>query len=416
MKTVIIIPDGCADEPLEELGGKTPLQAAELPAMDEVAAMGVVGAVDNVPSHLPAGSEVANMSLLGYDPNRYFTGRAPIEAAARGIVLHPGDWAVRCNLVHIVEQVMVDFTAGHIRTEEAAELLGSLQEATGDRTLEFVSGVSYRNLLIARRAGGWPVPFSPETRTLAPHDLTDLPVSDAYPRGPGSDLLSRIMEVSHSCFADHPVNLRRAQQGLRTATEVWLWGQGQSPQLPPFAELFGTPGATPRGVMITAVDLLRGLAALVGWDRREVEGATGYLDTDYGAKGRAAIECLDRYDVVCVHIEAPDEASHEGRVDAKIEALESIDSKIVGPLHRALRERGPYRLVVTPDHPTPVATKKHSHGLVPVAVCGTGIAADQWDAYHELHAQQSSLRWKEGWRMMGCLMNPQWDGSLAGSV
>jgi 2,3-bisphosphoglycerate-independent phosphoglycerate mutase len=168
--------------------------------------------------------------------------------------------------------------------------------------------------------------------------------------------------------------------------------------------------------MITAVDLLRGLGALVGWDRREVEGATGYLDTDYGAKGRAAIECLDRYDVVCVHIEAPDEASHEGRVDAKIEALESIDSKIVGPLHRALRERGPYRLVVTPDHPTPVATKKHSHGLVPVAVCGTGIAADQWDAYHELHAQQSSLRWKEGWRMMGCLMNPQWDGSLAGSV
>ncbi len=375
MKYVIVIPDGCADEPIEALGGKTPLQAAHLPITDSLAARGSLALANNTPAHLPAGSEVANLCLLGYDPDIYFTGRAPLEAAAQGITLGPDDWAVRCNLVTIENQIMVDFTADHISTEEATELLKSAQaellgETAVDSCLEFVPGVSYRNLLLYRGVAGGPAPFSPETRTCAPHDLTDLAVTDDFPRGPGSDTLVRLMNGSAELFATHPVNAARVAAGKRPATNVWLWGLGGAPNLPSFQERFGV-----KGVMITAVDLLRGIAALVGWPRIEVEGATGYLDTDYAGKGRAAVEALEQYDVVCVHIEAPDEASHEGRHDAKIEALEQIDQHIIAPLVDALVQYGDHRILVTPDHPTPCGTKKHSHGMVPLVMAGTGIEA-----------------------------------------
>ncbi|HBE70363.1 MAG TPA: phosphoglycerate mutase, partial [Planctomycetaceae bacterium] len=203
MKYAIIIPDGCSDYPIAELGDKTPLAAANIPHMDSVAARGVVGQTDNVPAHLPAGSEVANMTLFGYDPNKYFTGRAPIEAAAGGIEMGPHDWAIRCNLVTIVDQIMVDFTADHISTAEATELLGSLADSIGDAPLEYVPGVSYRNLLLYRGSEDAPAPFSDDTRTRAPHDLTDLSVADDYPRGPGSDLLTTLMQRSEPIFAEH---------------------------------------------------------------------------------------------------------------------------------------------------------------------------------------------------------------------
>lgn len=395
MKYAIIIPDGCADEPMEALGGRTPLEAARTPRMDQIAAAGIVGLSNNTPAHLPAGSEVANLCLLGYDPDRYFTGRAPLEAAAQGIELGPHDWAIRCNLVTIEDQTMVDFTADHISTEEARELLAAAQEAIAPERLEFVPGVSYRNLLLYRGDAAHVAPFSIETRTRAPHDLTDLPVTEDFPRGPGSDLLSDLMAKSVDVFADHPVNRRRVAAGKRPATNIWLWGLGGAPSLPPFAERFG-----PRGVMITAVDLLRGIAALIGWPRIEVEGATGYLDTDYAAKGRAAIEALEQYDLVCVHVEAPDEASHEGRHDAKIEALERIDESIVGPLVDRLQEMGAYRVLVSPDHPTPCSTKKHSHGMVPLAMGGSGIEADGAAAYSEREAAATGLRFERGWDLM----------------
>jgi 2,3-bisphosphoglycerate-independent phosphoglycerate mutase len=395
MKYALIIPDGCADFPVESLGGKTPLQAADLPAMDAVAREGLVGVSDNTPAHLPAGSEVANMALLGYDPNEYFTGRAPIEAAARGIELGPDDWAIRCNTVTIENQVMVDFTAGHVSTEESQRLLESMQTAVGPKPWEFVPGVSYRNLLIFRGTAGTPSPFSNDTKTRAPHDLTDLSVADEYPRGPGCDWLSDLMQRSAEILPDHPVNTDRRARGLRPVTHLWLWGLGKTPTLQAFHERFGV-----RGAMITAVDLLRGLAALVGWDRIEVPGATGYLDTDYAAKGRWAVEALDRYDMVCVHIEAPDEASHEGRVDEKIKALESIDRHIVGPIHQALKQHGDYRILVTPDHPTPVSTKKHSHGWVPFAVCGHGIAKRGCAGYDEFTAIASKVQFANGWELM----------------
>lgn len=395
MKYAIIIPDGCSDYPIAELGDKTPLAAANIPHMDAVAARGVVGQTDNVPAHLPAGSEVANMTLFGYDPNQYFTGRAPIEAAASGIEMGPNDWAIRCNLVTIVDQIMVDFTADHISTEEATELLGSLAATIGDAPLEYVPGVSYRNLLLYRGTEEAPAPFSGDTRTRAPHDLTDLSVADDYPRGPGSDLLTTLMQRSEPIFADHPVNQARKAAGKKAASNVWLWGQGRSPSLPSFQERFGLSGA-----MITAVDLLRGLAALIGWDRIEVEGATGYLDTNYAGKGQAAVEALDKYDIVCVHVEATDEASHEGRVDEKIKALEAIDEHVVAPVAAKLESLGEHRLIILPDHPTPCSTKKHAHGMVPLTMCGTGVERSEAASYSEQAAATGSLTFPNGWKMM----------------
>jgi len=394
MKYVIVIPDGCADEPQESLGGKTPLEAAHTPAMDAVAKAGVVGRANNVPAHLPAGSDVATLSLLGYDPNRYFTGRAPLEAAAQGIQLGPNDWAIRCNLVTVEDQQMRSFTAGQIPDVEARELVAALQANLGGDELEFVPGVSYRNLLIYRPKSGV-APFSPDTRTTPPHDLTDKSVLDDYPRGPGSDRLNQLMTDSVALFAEQHVNALRRERGQHPATNIWLWGLGRVPALEPFSFVYGK-----RGAMITAVDLLRGIAALLGWDRIEVPGVTGYLDNDYAAQGRAAIEALKDHDIVCVHVEATDEASHEGDCAAKIKALEDIDRDIVAPIHAALQAQGDYRLLVTPDHPTPLRLKTHSHGFVPLALAGTGIAPDASTTYDEPTAGRSALAFDEGWRMM----------------
>lgn len=394
MKYAIVIPDGCADEPQASLGGRTPLQAAHLPNMDAVARAGIVGRSSNVPPEFTPGSDVATLSLLGYNPYEVFTGRAPLEAAAQGIELGPDDWAIRCNLVTVVDQQMRDFTAGHVSNDDARELLASLQTELGDERLQFTPGVSYRNLLIYRGAGRT-APFSAETRATPPHDLTDRSVVDDYPRGLGSDWLSHLMTESERIFAGHPVNARRQARGEPPATNVWLWGLGRTPTLRSFQELHGV-----RGAMITAVDLLRGIAALIGWRRIEVPGATGYLDTDYRAKGAAAIAALPETDLICVHVEATDEASHEGRVDAKIEALERIDADIVGPLHEALRAQGDYRILISPDHPTPVRTKTHSHGFVPWTIAGHGIVAESASAYDEPTAAASRHNLPEGWKLM----------------
>jgi 2,3-bisphosphoglycerate-independent phosphoglycerate mutase len=399
MKYAIVIPDGAADEPQESLGGRTPLEAAHTPNMDRVAAIGVVARACHTPKELPAGSEIGNLSLLGYDPFANFTGRAPMEAAAQGIKLGPNDWAVRCNLVTIEDQIMRDFTADHISTDDATHLLKSAQERIASDpkyrgALEFVPGVSYRNLLLWR-GDKLPAPFSSDTRARAPHDITDQSVIEDHPRGPGSDVLCELMAASIDVFRDHPVNAARNAAGKGMATNVWLWGLGQAPRLRAFVDEYG-----PRGAMITAVDLLRGIAALVGWDRIEVPGATGYLDTDYAAKGRYGVEALKKYDIVCVHVEASDEASHEGRVDEKVKAIEEIDKHVVGPLVEALPSHGDWRIMISPDHPTFLRTKVHTHGNVPVAMAGTGIAADEFTSYGDTNAAKSKLAFEKGWDAM----------------
>ncbi len=407
MKQIIIIPDGAADEAQASLGGKTPLEAANTPHMDAIVAEGVVARACHTPDELPAGSEIGNLSLLGYDPFEHFTGRAPMEAAAQGITLAPSDWAVRCNMVTVDRTddgpVMKDFTAGHISTEESTALLADVQKEIAsdpkfNGALEFVPGVSYRNLLIWR-GDKLAAPFSNDTRTQAPHDWTDLVIEDAHPKGPGGDVLVELMDATAKLFEAHPVNEARLAAGKSPATSTWLWGQGGAPSLTPFTEKYG-----PKGAMITAVDLLRGIAALVGWDRIEVPGATGYLDTDYTAKGKYAIEALDNYDIVCVHVEAPDEASHEGRGDEKIKAIEAIDREIVAPLMAKLKSFDDWRIMVSPDHPTFLSTKKHSHGYVPIAMAGTGIEADGANEYHDVTAAASDLAFEKGWDAMAWFM------------
>lgn len=405
MKYVIVIPDGAADEPRPELGGKTPFQAARTPHMDALAARGRVGLTNHVPDSLPPGSEVACMSLMGYDPLRYFTGRAPLEAAAQGISLGPDDWAVRCNLVTIREhdgdEIMEDFTAGHVGSDEATELLVAAQRGLAADFpdlvgWEFKPGVSYRNLLVHRGRAGTAAPLAADLRATPPHDLMDQSVADAFPRGTGSRLLTEIMARSFHWLEGHPVNRRRIDAGKRPATHVWLWGVGRAPAMEPFASKYGMTGT-----MITAVDLLRGLAALAGWKRLEVPGATGYLDTDYAAKGRSAIAELDRADLVCVHVEAPDEASHQGDAAEKVKAIEEIDSKIVGPISGHLQTRGDHRILVCPDHPTFIATKTHSRGSVPFVMAGTGIAHVGQATYDEAAAAASGATIEPGWTLMG---------------
>ena len=396
MKYAIIIPDGCADDPLEVLGGKTPMQAAETPTLDELARCGVVGRSFNCPMSMEPGSDVANLSLLGYNPLKEYTGRAPLEAAASGIELGDNDWAFRCNMVTLADGCMQSFTAGHIASEDSAALLASLQEHVDGDRLRFEPGVSYRNLLICRGDSPSTFPIDATTYAEPPHNLTGRPIADEAPRGPGSDWVLDLIETSRRVFADHPVNKKRIAEGKKPATNVWLWGHGRRPSLESFSRRFNVGN----GAMITGVDLLRGLANLLGWEIIDVPGATGYTDTDYAAKGRYACDALDRVDLVCVHVEATDEAGHEGDYRTKLHAFEEIDKKIVAPVLEKLRSLGDHRILVSPDHPTPVGVMTHTHNGVPWVIAGTGIDPDNATAYDEATGDASAKQFEEGWRLM----------------
>ncbi len=404
MKYAIVIPDGCADEPQDVLGGKTPLQAAITPNMDQVARSGVVGRTDNVPVPLTPASDVATLSLFGYDPLTVYTGRAPLEVAAMGITLGSEDWAIRCNLVTVEGGAMRDFTAGHISSEEGRLLIDALQEELGGPLevdefgpdvgeLEFRAGVSYRNVLLFRSGDG--APFNERTKTHPPHDIPDQPVAPHLPKGPGGQMLLGLMERSVAVFRDHPVNKSRVAAGKRPATQVWLWGQGKAPVLRPFAEVYGK-----RGAIVSAVDLVRGVGVLLGWTRVDVPGATGYLDTDYAAKGQHAVAALRDHDLVCVHVEAPDEASHEGNAAAKVRSLEEIDRHVVGPLLEALPSYGDWRILVCPDHRTTLRTRAHAYGMVPFAMAGTGVTPRGYPSYDEAIAAASDVVFERGHELM----------------
>ena len=364
MKYAIVIPDGAADRPTQALGGRTPFEVARLPNMDRIATEGRLGTVQTVPPGMAPGSDVAILSLLGYDPLKNFPGRAPLEAAARGIQAGPDDWIFRCNLVTVADERMVDYSAGHISTPEAEVLIRALEEQFGSDMLRFYPGVGYRHLVVIRGEKF-------KVRTTPPHDILGLAIKKYLPKGRHSGRLRELMEASRQVLAGHSVNQVRRDLGENPASQIWLWGEGQRPTLTSFRERWGLSGA-----VITAVDLVRGIARLVRWDVVEVEGATGYYDTNYAGKAAAAVEALASHDVVVVHVEATDEAGHNGDAREKVRALEAVDREIVGPLLRALEARDePWRILVAPDHETPLDMRTHEAKPVPFAMMGSGLTA-----------------------------------------
>jgi 2,3-bisphosphoglycerate-independent phosphoglycerate mutase len=390
MKYCVVVPDGAADYPLSELGGKTPLEAADTPHMDRAAAGGLIGVSDHVPARMTPGSSVAMMSVFGYDPATCFTGRGPLEAADLGIEMGPGDWAVRCNFVTVSDGVLEDFTAGHISNDEAAALIEALNADLGNDELTFHAGTSYRHVLTYTGL------IALMAETTPPHDIVGQDCEDYLPQGDGSEVLVYLMQRSRAVLEDHPVNRARRERGEEPANMIWLWGQGLRPDLADFHERFGVKGA-----VISAVNLVRGIGRLIGWDIVRVPGATGYVDTDYAAKGRYAVEALRRRDLVLVHVEASDEASHEQDVRAKMGALERIDADIVGPVMAYRPEAGGLRLLVTPDHLTAVQDGKHKRGRVPFAMWGDGIEAASGARYTEAHAEASDVVIEPGSDLMG---------------
>lgn len=343
MKYVVCVPDGCADEPLAELGGRTPLEAAAMPNLAALARRGEVGRAAVIPEGMPPGSDVGNMSILGYDPAEYHTGRAPIEAAALGLRLRPDQIAYRCNLVTIGDDgTMVDFAGGHPSTDDATAVIGKLQAELGSDEVSFHPGVQYRHILV--------VPASwADADCAPPHDLSDKPA--VWPTGPAAPKLQALMDASRAVVSASPL----------AANQVWLWGQGPQPQMTPFRDVYGLKAG-----LVTAVDLIRGLGVLTEIEVVEVEGATGWFDTNYEGKRDACLAALDAgADLFLIHVEATDEAGHAGNIEEKVLALERWDSRILGPLVEGLDARGDWRLLLLPDHATPLALKTHTMATVP---------------------------------------------------
>jgi 2,3-bisphosphoglycerate-independent phosphoglycerate mutase len=351
MKYVVLVPDGCADEPLTELDDRTPLEVAAMPALARLAARSEVGRAAVIPDGLPPGSDVGNMAILGYDPARFHTGRAPIEAAAMGVELGPDDVAYRCNLVTLDDAsppTMIDFAAGHPTSEQSRQIVEALDAALGGGRdgIRFFPGVEYRHLCVVPRELG-------DAECVPPHDLTGK--AAVLPVGPAGEKLVGLMEASKPIVAEQAAAVGSA------ATQIWLWGQGVRPELPAFASRYGIEGR-----LTSAVDLVRGLGVLTGLEVLDVPGATAGFDNDYAAQRNAAMASLTDRDFFLLHVEATDEAAHQGDVGEKVAALEHWDREVIGPLHAALDERGrPYRILLMPDHATPCAIKTHTSDPVP---------------------------------------------------
>jgi len=397
MKYVILLGDGMSDWPVEELGGKTPLQAARTPHMDALARQGRTGQAWTIPEGMATGSDVAALTILGYDTRQLYTGRSPLEAASMGIQLQPTDVALRCNLVVFGEDhgqpTMADFSGGHITTEEARELIKTLDAEVGSDTFRFYPGVSYRHCLVWRD-GRLGMTLTP------PHDISGRAIAEYLPGGDGAETLRQLMEASQAILRRHPVNLQRRDHGEPMISSIWLWGAGKRPQIPSFREQYGLTGA-----VISAVDLHKGLAIYAGLEAISVPGATGWLDTNYAGKVAYALNALDSKAFVFLHVEAPDEAGHQGDVQAKVQAIEDFDAKIVGPmldgLHRRFNE---FRVLLLPDHPTPLVLKTHVREPVPIALYGAGVEPDAVQTYDETVREQGSLKIQHGTGLMRLLL------------
>ncbi len=374
MKYVFLVGDGMADYPVGELGGRTPLEAAATPNMDSIVRLGRIGRVLTVPAGLPPGSDVANLSLLGYDAAANFEGRGPIEAASIGVELDAADTAFRCNVVTLRDGLMDDYSAGHIGSEDSRPMITEIQAALGTKTVKFVPGISYRHLTIIRD-------FPRGLACTPPHDISGQPWEPHLPKGPGQEIILDLMERARPILARSESNKRRIAAGKKPATDIWPWGQGRAMKLLTLQDRYGLTGS-----VISAVDLVRGLGVLAGLKVRLVPGATGYLGTNYAGKVAAAREALLNEDFVYLHVEAPDETGHEGDVHKKIQAIEEFDKHIVGEILALRAEIPDLRILVVPDHETPVSTKTHAGGPVPYAVCGPHVVPGAAAAYTEKEA------------------------------
>ncbi len=372
MKYIVILGDGMADEPLPELGGKTPLEHAKTPNLDRMTVTGACGMLRTIPEGFEAGSDIANMSILGYDPKTYYTGRGPLEAVSMGIDVQEDDIAYRCNLVTIKDGAMQDFSAGHISSTEGARLLSSLEKELPDVLIK--PGVSYRNLLV--------IPQGKGCTSTPPHDIVGMAIAGYLPAGGDARLLVQCMDISRRVFAHHPVNAARKTSGKSPATQIWPWSGGRKPRLPLFSDKFAKSGG-----IIAAVDLLNGIGRCAGMEIIKVPGATGYLDTDYQAKARYALDAIRHLDFLYLHIEAPDEAGHLGSVEEKVRAIERIDG-VVG----IILEQFDGVVAVLPDHPTPIRVRTHTSEPVPFVIRGKGTDATR--RFTEREAAQGMFKMK----------------------
>jgi 2,3-bisphosphoglycerate-independent phosphoglycerate mutase len=393
MKYCVLIIDGAAGLPLLERSGKTSLELAHIPNLDGLAREGLVGLCRTVPRGMEPSSACACMSVLGYDPRVYYRGRSAIEARSMGVTIGDGEVTFRCNLVAVRDGRMWDYSSGHISAAEAGELISALNQSLGNNNIGFYPGVSYRHILKLKG-----VEATLEASCTPPHDIPGRPIAEFLPRGPGSELLRDLMKRSQAVLKDHPVNVRRRERGEVPATMIWLfWGSGRVPEMPPFRQVYGL-----RAALTSGVDLLRGLGKMMGMDILAIPGVTDGLDNDGSAQVAGALAALEDHDLVAVHVEAPDEAAHAGSADDKIAAIENIDREVVGEL-RAWKGDS-LRVLVMPDHPTPIAARTHSPEPVPFVLWGPGFKANGAQGFTEAEAQERNLLLDPGYSIMSRLV------------
>lgn len=382
MKTMVLVCDGMGDYPVEQLGNRTPLEAAKTPQMDRLAREGKVGLARTIPPGFVPASDVGNLAILGYDPTLYYSGRGPLEAANMGITLQPGDVAFRCNLVTADGDKLLDYSAGHISSEEAGTLIRFVSERLGTPTLQFYPGIQYRHLAVFRDAGLTEGLL--KTTCSPPHDIMGWKISEHWPKGPEAELLIRLMEESRSILMNHEVNQVRIDLRENPGNMIWLWGQGTDLKIPTFKEQWNLTGS-----VISAVDLVKGAGRLAGLEVLQVPGATGYYDTNYLGKAQAALESLKTHPFVFVHVEAADEAGHNGDLRQKLTAIENFDRLIVGTILNRFQDKEQVRILVIPDHLTPVLKRTHVADPVPFLIYGKGIASNGVDSFGETQAKAS---------------------------
>jgi 2,3-bisphosphoglycerate-independent phosphoglycerate mutase len=396
MKYIVMIGDGMADRPLKELHGKTPLQYASTPNMDRLAREGIIGKIRTVPAGFHPGSDIANLNILGYDPREFYSGRAPLEAASIGIAMREDDVAYRCNLVTLkynkdkTKAVMDDYSSGHISTDEAKELVRAMNQMVHDREISFYPGVSYRHIMLWS-TGETNIECTP------PHDITGKEIADYLPVGNGEDILRELMLKSADILENHPVNKERIRRGDKPANSIWLWGQGRKLNLPSFKQKYSLHGA-----LVSAVDLMRGLGISAGLRILEVPGITGYLDTNYEGKADGALKALKQVDIVYIHVEAPDEAGHSGKYEDKIRAIEDFDARVVGNVMKGLVSFSEYRVLILPDHATPIEAKTHTDEPVPFVIYDSRLKKENKQAsFDESIAERDDiLVFEEGYKLM----------------